>query len=72
MSSYQEFLQEKQLVDAWMKNNYKIKSIVGTLDGDRVELEKESVPEKQSILLENADSRKYITTLLIKHQLQEQ
>ncbi|MDM8100227.1 hypothetical protein [Oceanobacillus oncorhynchi] len=72
MSSYQEFLQEKQLVDAWMKNNYKITSIVGTLDGDMVELEKEGVSEKQSILLENADSRKYITTLLIKHQLQEQ
>ncbi|CEI82399.1 hypothetical protein BN997_02265 [Oceanobacillus oncorhynchi] len=72
MSSYQEFLQEKQLVDAWMKNNYKITSVVGTLDGDMVELEKEGVAEKQSILLENADSRKYITTLLIKHQLQEQ
>lgn len=72
MSSYQEFLQEKQLVDAWMKNNYKITSVVGTLDGDMVELEKEGVSEKQSILLENADSRKYITTLLIKHQLQEQ
>ncbi|GAA0320771.1 hypothetical protein [Oceanobacillus sp. FSL W7-1293] len=72
MSSYQEFLQEKQLVDEWMKNNYKITSIVGTLDGDMVELEKEGVSEKQSILLENADSRKYITTLLIKHQLQEQ
>ncbi|MEF3329029.1 hypothetical protein [Oceanobacillus oncorhynchi] len=72
MSSYQEFLQEKQLVDAWMKNNYKITSVVGTLDGDMVELEKEGVAEKQSILLENADSRKYITTLLIKHQLQKQ
>jgi len=72
LSSYQEFLQEKQLVDEWMKNNYKITSIVGTLDGDMVELEKEGVSEKQSILLENADSRKYITTLLIKHQLQEQ
>lgn len=72
MSSYQEFLQEKQLVDEWIKNNYKISSIVGTLDGDKVELEKEGLSEKQSILLENADSRKYITTLLIKHQLQEQ
>ncbi|MEK4303376.1 hypothetical protein [Oceanobacillus sp. FSL K6-0251] len=72
MSSYQEFLQEKQLVDAWMKNNYKITSVVGTLDGDMVELEKEGMAEKQSILLENADSRKYITTLLIKHQLQKQ
>ena len=72
MSSYQTFLQEKQLIDELVKNNYKITSIVGTLDGDRVELEKEGMPHKQSILLRNADSRKYITKLLMTHQPQKQ
>ncbi|RKQ34688.1 hypothetical protein [Oceanobacillus halophilus] len=72
MSSYQDFLREKQRIDEYVKNGYKITAVVGTLDGDSVELEKENTGEKQSILLRNADARKYITTLLIKRQLQKQ
>jgi hypothetical protein len=70
LSNYQDFLKEKQLIDEFIKNDYKIIAIIGSLDGDEVELEKEGIPEKQSILLANPDSRKYITTLLIKRQLQ--
>lgn len=72
MSSYQDFLKEKQLIDEFIKNDYKITTITGSLDGERVELEKEGVAEKRTILLSNPDSRKYITTLLIKRQLQKQ
>lgn len=72
MSTYQDFLKEKQLIDEFIKNDYKIITITGSLDGERVELEKEGVAEKRTILLSNPDSRKYITTLLIKRQLQKQ
>lgn len=72
MSSYQAFLQEKQLIDEFVKNGYKITAITGSLDGDKVEFRKEGLIKMKSILLLNADSRKYVTTLLIKRQLQKQ
>ncbi|WP_156291385.1 hypothetical protein [Oceanobacillus salinisoli] len=72
MSSYQEFIKEKQLIDELLKNNFEITAIEGTLDGDRVELEKQDYFERQSIILTNSDSRKYVTTLLIKGQLYQQ
>ncbi len=72
LSSYQEFIKEKQLIDELLKNNFEITAIEGTLDGDRVELEKQDYFERQSIILTNSDSRKYVTTLLIKGQLYQQ
>ncbi|WP_249872434.1 hypothetical protein [Oceanobacillus saliphilus] len=73
MSNYQEFIEEKQAIDALMKDNYRIKKITGTLEGDVVEFEKQGeFAVKQSILLTNPDSRKYVTTILIKKQLQKQ
>ncbi|MGJ9457437.1 hypothetical protein [Oceanobacillus sp. CF4.6] len=73
MSNYQEFIEEKQEIDALLKDNYRIKKITGTLEGDVVEFEKQGeFAVKRSILLTNPDSRKYVTTLLIKKQLQKQ
>ncbi|HEX6594769.1 MAG TPA: hypothetical protein VF095_09285 [Bacillota bacterium] len=73
MSSYQEFMEEKYKIDVLMKDHYMIKHMKGTLEGDLVQFEKLGTSDsKRSILLTNPDSRKYVTTLLIKKQLQKE
>ncbi|GLO67462.1 MULTISPECIES: hypothetical protein [Oceanobacillus] len=72
MSTYQEFMDEKLKIDAFINDGYTIHLIKGTLEGDIVEFTKtDDIADKQSILLKDANSRKYVTTILIKKQLQK-
>ncbi|WP_085993262.1 hypothetical protein [Oceanobacillus senegalensis] len=72
MSSYDEFIDEKRLIDELMQDNYWIKNIKGTLEGDLVEFEKiDGSASHRTIRLTNPDSRKYITTLVMKGKLQK-
>ncbi|KKE80039.1 hypothetical protein NSA56_10100 [Oceanobacillus caeni] len=67
MSNYEDFIKEKQVIDELVKQNYVIKNIQGTLEGDVVKFEKlGNTAARKSIRLTNPDSRKYVTTLLIK------
>ncbi|MFS0750504.1 hypothetical protein [Oceanobacillus sp. 1P07AA] len=72
MATYEEFMDEKVKIDAFIKDSYTIHYIEGSLEGDIVEFAKIGDPtDKQSILLKNANSRKYVATILIKNQLQK-
>lgn len=70
LSNYEAFMEEKQVIDELVKQNYVIRNIYGTLEGDVVEFEKlGKTAGRKSIRLTNPDSRKYVTTILIKGQL---
>ncbi|MFB4475811.1 hypothetical protein ACDI16_23485 [Oceanobacillus caeni] len=67
MSNYEDFIKEKQVIDELVKQNYVIKNIQGTFEGDVVEFEKlGNTAARKSIRLTNPDSRKYVTTILLK------
>lgn len=69
MSSYDDFIKEKQVIDDLIQQDYGIRTIYGTLNGDVVEFEQlGKIGANKSICLTNPDSRKYVTTLLIKNR----
>lgn len=70
MSSHDDFLSEKLLVDDLLKKGYVLTGSKGTLDGDVVEFENKTMSDNQTLLLTNADARKYYVTQYIKHQKQ--
>ncbi|MEN1968709.1 hypothetical protein WMZ97_11625 [Lentibacillus sp. N15] len=71
MSDNDVFLEEKLKIDDLMKRGYTISKMVGTLDGDVFEFEHQTEPsKKETLLLTNPDSRKYVTTLYIKEKVQ--
>ncbi|MFD4707084.1 hypothetical protein ACFWM3_19760 [Gottfriedia sp. NPDC058432] len=67
MSTYKEFLIERNQIDSLMKKGYKIKNVRETLDGAYVDFENQD-EEEQFITLHimNADTRKYFGSLIIK------
>jgi len=68
LSNYQSFLEEKLTIDGLIERDFKISDVQESLDGDVVEMKKGSA--KQTFLLTNPDSRKYLATILIKQQKQ--
>jgi hypothetical protein len=67
MSTYKEFLIEKNEIDSLIKKGYKIKNIQETLDGAFVDFENQEEVEKVITLhIMNADTRKYFVSLLMK------
>lgn len=68
LSNYQSFLEEKLTIDGLMERGFKITDVQESLDGDVIEMQKSGA--KQTILLTNPDSRKYLAMLLMKQQKQ--
>ncbi|UPM53366.1 hypothetical protein [Gottfriedia acidiceleris] len=67
MSTYKEFLIERNQIDSLIKKGYKIKNVRETLDGDYVDFENKEEDEKLITLhIMNADTRKYFGALIIK------
>ncbi|WP_088011956.1 hypothetical protein [Gottfriedia acidiceleris] len=67
MSTYKEFLIERNQIDSLMKKGYKIKNVRETLDGAYVDFENPDEEEKFITLhIMNADTRKYFGSLIIK------
>lgn len=67
MSTYKEFLIEKNQIDSLIKKGYKIKNIRETLDGAFVDFENQEEVEKLVTLqIMNADTRKYFASFLLK------
>ncbi|XZF77047.1 hypothetical protein ACSBO6_05665 [Bacillus sp. AL-1R] len=67
MSSYKEFLSERNQIDSLIKKGYEIKNVRETLDGAYVDFENQDEEERFITLhIMNADTRKYFGTLIIK------
>ncbi|MEH7347758.1 hypothetical protein [Gottfriedia acidiceleris] len=67
MSTYKEFLIERNQIDSLIKKGYKIKNVRETLDGAYVDFENQDEEEKFVTLhIMNADTRKYFGSLIIK------
>lgn len=66
MSEYRQFLEEKQKIDILIQKGYRINSIHEHLDGATVEFLHQSEKEMETIVIGNANARKYFSSLLIK------
>jgi len=67
MSTYRDFLIERNQIDSLVKKGYKIKSVRETLDGAYVDFENQDEEEKFITLhIMNADARKYFGVLIVK------
>ncbi|WP_088066628.1 hypothetical protein [Gottfriedia luciferensis] len=66
MTTYKEFIIEKNQIDSLIMKDYKITNIRETLDGAFVDFENQAETEKLITLhIMNADTRKYFATLLL-------
>lgn len=65
MSAYEQFTEEKNKIDAYIKQQYVITGIREGLSGDWLEL-KHPGGDKAVLLVETADARKYFVNLLIR------
>ncbi|NIK70058.1 MULTISPECIES: hypothetical protein [unclassified Paenibacillus] len=65
MSAYQEFLEEKQKLDAYIGRQFRIHNVVENLSGATIELVH---PGGESAVLQllSADARKYMSNLVVK------
>lgn len=69
MSSYKEFALEKEKIDFYQSNGYKISKVTESLDGTYVEFEQqENSEDKQSLVLYTADGRKYLSSIVFEEQ----
>ncbi|WP_096435195.1 hypothetical protein [Alteribacter populi] len=74
MSSYNEFISERDKIDFLIDQGYQIKAVTENLSGAFVEFEKikkkqvEGKQETRTLHILNADARKYFSTLIIKQQ----
>lgn len=65
MSAYEQFAEEKNKIDAYMKQQYVITGVREGLSGDWLELTHPG-GDQASLLVETADARKYFANLLIR------
>jgi len=69
MSSYREFAFEKEQIDAFMMKGYDIRQVTESLDGAVVVFgHPENREDRQELLLQTADARKYISTIVFEKQ----
>ncbi|SEM73664.1 hypothetical protein [Paenibacillus sp. OV219] len=67
MSDFQDFLAEKNAIDGYLEQDYRIVGVTEELDGDRLRLQPPSgAPDSKpvTLLIQNANARKYWSTLL--------
>jgi len=69
MSSYKEFLGEKEKIDRLLQKSYKITSVRENLSGAFIEFTNPKNPEdKVELHILTADARKYFSTIIIAKQ----
>ncbi|MFD0697970.1 hypothetical protein ACFQZT_28245 [Paenibacillus sp. GCM10027628] len=67
MSEYEQFMREKQKLDDFVSQNFKIVRVEEDLNGAVLDLEHPG-GETASLHLETANARKYYAVLLIRQQ----
>lgn len=68
MSSWHEYVKEKQLIDELLSGGYAVAEVSETLDGDVVRFVRDAEsgkPETLEVILHNADARKYLGAILV-------
>ncbi|WP_284037826.1 hypothetical protein [Neobacillus sp. 114] len=66
MSEHQQFLAERDKIDFFMQKGYRIHSVNEHLDGATVEFVHPNGNVTETLLISNANARKYFSSLLIK------
>ena len=74
MSSYNEFVAEREKIDFLLEQGYFIRGVTENLSGAFLEFEYAGTDaaksKKETLHVLNADTRKYFSTILIQHQKQ--
>jgi len=65
MSAYEQYVEEKNKIDSYLKQEYMITGVREGLCGDWLEL-KHPGGDEASLLIETADARKYFVNVLLK------
>ena len=67
MSTFLEYMEEKQIIDNYLNDGYKIKYIDEHIEGDTVTWVKRStdIEDNRTLLIKTADARKYLGDVLI-------
>ncbi|WP_110111242.1 hypothetical protein [Bacillus sp. CGMCC 1.16541] len=70
MSSYQEFLAEREKIDYLIQKGYKITGVTENLSGAFVQFEKQDPDHTEECTLQilTADARKYFSSVMIHQQ----
>ncbi len=70
MSSYNEFVAEREKIDYLIEQGYKIKAVTENLSGAFVEFEQvnEDAPKVETLHILTADARKYFSGILIQQK----
>lgn len=73
VSSYKQFIDERDKIDYFIYQGYQITSVTEDLNGDCVQFELQSKDEKinrekKTLHISNADARKYFSTIMMKQQ----
>ncbi|MEK4566737.1 hypothetical protein MKX54_18845 [Alkalihalobacillus sp. FSL R5-0424] len=64
MAEYGYFISEKQLIDQYLEDGYDILEVNDDLNGTNVQFKHSKSGEQQIIHIGNANSRKYLATML--------
>lgn len=69
MSSYKEFVEEKEKIDGLLQKDYEITRIIENLSGAFVEFTNpKNSEDKVELQILTADARKYFSTIIIAKQ----
>jgi hypothetical protein len=68
MSEYEQFLKERDQIEALIQKGYRLKRVTETWNGDLVEFERTGNPKLENLLLTTPNARKYFTVKLLKQK----
>ncbi|AZU62179.1 hypothetical protein [Neobacillus mesonae] len=66
MSEYQQYLAERDKIDFYIQKGYRIHQVKEHLNGATVEFVHPNGNVSETVLIGNANARKYFSSLLIK------
>jgi hypothetical protein len=68
MSSYTEYIEERDKIDFYIQKGYEIKGVAENLSGAFLSLQSKDGKEQTTLHILTADARKYFSSLLIRQQ----
>ncbi|WP_078413686.1 hypothetical protein [Priestia abyssalis] len=68
MSSYKEFVEERDKIDYYIQNGYTIKGVTENLSGAFLLLESKDGEKQETLHILTADARKYFSSVLLQQK----
>lgn len=68
MSSYREFVQERDKIDYYIQKGYRLKGVTENLSGAFLLLESQNGEKQETLHILTADARKYFSSILLMQQ----